>query len=113
MLYLIVWKVKYFQTRRGVFPVKDFVENQNLEIKTKFGKLVRLLINNGPLLRPPQSKKIAKDLYELRSSGNDPLRIFYTSKNKIYYLVHIFKKKSQKTPPRELKTALDRTREII
>jgi phage-related protein len=107
-----VWKVKFFKTGRGATPVLDFIENQDNRIKTKFGKLVRLLINNGPLLRPPQSKKIAKDLYELRSSGKDPLRIFYTSKDKIYYLIHIFKKKSQKTPPRELKTALDRIKEI-
>lgn len=107
------WEVKFYQTGRGAIPVSDFLEKQNLQIKTKFGKLVRLLINNGPFLKPPQSKKLAKNLYELRVSGKDPIRIFYTFKNQVYYLLHIFIKKSQKTPDRELKTAIDRMREII
>jgi len=107
------WRVKFFQSSRGRFPVLDFVEIQDVRIKTKFDKLVRLLISNGPFLKSPQSKKLAKGLYELRVSGKDPIRIFYTSKNGVYYLLHIFKKKSQKTPVRELRLAIDRMRDII
>lgn len=107
------WAVKFFQTSRGDFPVLTFIEKQDVGIKTKFGKLVRLLINNGPFLKPPQSKKLDKNLYELRVTGKNPFRIFYTSKNGTYYLLHIFKKKSQKTPTRELKTAIDRMKEIV
>lgn len=107
------WKVKFFQTKRGDFPVAEFIENQNIQIKTKFGKLVRLLINNGPFLNPSQSKKLANNLYELRVSGKDPIRVFYTSKGGVYYLLHVFMKKSQKTPARELKLSIDRMKDII
>jgi len=52
-------------------------------------------------------------LYELRISGRVEIRILYTVKNGEYYLLHAFKKKTQKTPSREIKTALDRIKEII
>lgn len=99
-----VWRVNFFQTKRGEFPVREFIEKQDHVTITKFGKLVRLLINNGPFLTPPQSKKLRANLYELRVTGKDPLRIFYTKGRDSYYLLHVFKKKTQKTPVRELKS---------
>jgi len=49
----------------------------------------------------------------LRVTGRDPLRIFYTKVKDSYYLLHVFKKKTQKTPSKELKIAIDRAKEII
>lgn len=108
-----MWKVKYFQTARGSIPVKDFVEKQHLDDKARIGKSIRLLINYGPFLKPPQIKKLQSGLYELRMKGRTQIRIFYTVKNGEYYLLHAFEKKSQKTPRREIKTALDRINELI
>jgi phage-related protein len=107
------WNVKFYQTKRGDIPVADFIEKQDQVLITKFDKLVHLLIDNGPFLKPPHSKKLFKNLYELRVTGRDPLRIFYTKGNDSYYLLHIFKKKTQKTPSKELKTAIDRAKDII
>lgn len=67
----------------------------------------------GPFLKPPDIKKIQNKLYELRIPGKTAIRIFYTVVQGEYYLLHAFKKKSQKTPTRELKVAIDRAREII
>ncbi|KKQ32252.1 MAG: hypothetical protein US48_C0029G0001, partial [Candidatus Levybacteria bacterium GW2011_GWA2_37_36] len=66
-----------------------------------------------PYLKPPYIKKVKNKLYELRISGKVAVRIFYTIKNGEYYLLHAFKKKSQKTPAKELKTALDRMGELV
>lgn len=107
------WNVKFYQTRRGDYPVADFVEKQDNVLITKFDKLVHLLIDNGPFLKPPQSKKLFKNLYELRVTGKDPLRVFYTKGENSYYLLHVFKKKTQKTPKKELKIAIDRVKDII
>ena len=74
---------------------------------------IRLLANNGPFLKPPYIKKLQGKLYELRMSGIVAIRIFYTIHNNEYYLLHAFKKKSQKTPAQEIKTALDRMRELV
>lgn len=109
----MAWKVKFFQTDRGQFPVKDFIEEQN---QSEFAKLIHsieLLESFGPFLKPPHSKKLQDNLYELRVSGKVAIRIFYTHINNEYYLLHALKKKSQKTPSKDIKIALDRQREII
>ncbi len=109
----MAWRVLFFQTARGDYPVKEFIEEQDKIIRTKIGLSIRLLINNGPYLKPPYIKKLQSKLYELRISGKVAIRIFYTMTNNEYYLLHAFKKKSQKTPAKELKVALDRMGDIV
>lgn len=109
----MAWKVKFFQTARGDYPVQEFIKEQDQSTQTKIIHSIRLLIDYGPFLKPPDIKKIQDKLYELRISGKVAIRIFYTTHNNEYYLLHAFKKKSQKTPTREIKTALDRIKEII
>ena len=104
----MAWRVKYFQSVRGDWPVKDFVEAQDKSTQTKITHSVRLLVDYGPLLKPPDIKKLQNKLYELRIPGKVSVRIFYTVAGGVYYLVHAFKKKTQKTPAKELKVALDR-----
>jgi phage-related protein len=73
---------------------------------------LELLNELGYLLRPPKSKMIMKNLYELRISGNLSVRIFYTFyKNKIFVL-HAFVKKSQKIPQQELKKVINILRHL-
>lgn len=109
----MAWKVLFFQITRGDFPVKNFIEEQDRVIRTKISLSILLLKNQGPFLKPPYIKKLQDKLYELRISGTSQIRIFYTIHNSEYYLLHAFKKKSQKTPAKELKTALDRMRELV
>lgn len=108
----MAWKVNFFQTSRGNYPVKDFIEEQDKSIQTKTARSIRLLIDYGPFLKPPDIKKLQDKLYELRVPGKSAIRIFYTVIGGEYYLVHGFKKKSQKTPGKELKVALQRVKEI-
>lgn len=107
------WKVKFFQTARGDYPVKDFIEEQDETTYAKIIHAIELLKNNGPFLKPPYAKKLQSNLYELRISGKIAIRIFYTIENNEYRLLHSFKKKTQKTPTKEIKTALDRMLKII
>lgn len=107
------WKVNFFQTARGDSPVKDFMKEQDENTYAKILSSIVLLRNGGPFLKPPYIKKLQDKLYELRISGVSAIRIFYTFKNGEYYLLHVFKKKSQKIPSKELKIAIDRIREIV
>lgn len=109
----MAWKVKFFQTARGDWPVRDFIEAQDNASYAKALHSTRLLANNGPFLKPPQIKKLQNKLYELRISGVVAIRIFYTVYNNEFYLLHAFKKKSDKTPPQEIKTALDRMKDLV
>jgi len=107
-----VWKIRYFQTARGEYPVKEFIEAQNLPIRAKIGKSIGLLRSYGPYLKPPQMKKLQRDLFELRVSGKVAIRIFYSVIKREFYLLHAFKKKSEKTPAKEIKIAIDRAKEL-
>ncbi|MEK7502802.1 MAG: type II toxin-antitoxin system RelE/ParE family toxin [Patescibacteria group bacterium] len=109
----MAWKVLFFQTARGDSPVKEFLQEQDKTTYMKLIHAIELLENGGPFLKPPYIKKLQNKLYELRISGNAAIRIFYTIINGEYYLLHAFKKKSQKTPSKEIKIALDRMRELV
>ena len=107
------WRVKFFQTSRGDYPVKEFIGEQNEATYAKIIHAIGLLATNGPYLKPPYIKKFYQKLYELRISGKIAVRIFYSVFKGEYYLLHAFKKKTEKTPKKELKIALDRMKELI
>ena len=71
-------------------------------------KVIDLLSIYGPMLTPPYSKKITKYISELRTSGKSPIRILYCRKYTSFVLLHIFKKKTNKLPLKELKLAESR-----
>ena len=107
------WKIRFFLTSRGDSLVADFIEEQDLATQTKITHTIELLETYGYQLKPPYSKKVYDGLYELRISGKVAIRIFYTFYKNEFFLLHVFKKKSQKLPMREIQTALDRKKELI
>jgi phage-related protein len=109
----MTWKVLFFQTARGDYPVAKFAREQDSITRAKIVSSIELLKNHGPLLKPPYIKKIQNKLYELRISGKIAVRIFYTIYNGEFYLLHAFKKKTEKTPKYELEVALDRLRNYV
>jgi len=61
----------------------------------------------------PYSKKLTKNLYELRISGKVSLRIIYTQIDQFYVLLHAFQKKTNQTPKKEIQTAESRRLTLI
>lgn len=110
---IMAWKVKFFQTSRGDYPVKEFIEQQDDTTYAKTLHAIKLLSNNGPFLKPPYIKKMQDKLYELRISGTVAIRIFYTIYNNEYYLLHAFMKKKDRTPTKEIKIAVDRIKDLV
>ena len=53
-------------------------------------------------------KKLTDKLYELRIRGKQEVRIIYVFRKQIIYLLHAFKKQTQKTPEKEIKIARSR-----
>lgn len=107
------WKVFYFQYKPSHSPIKEFIDRQDIKTQTRIEQSINLLKVNGPFLKPPFIKKLQNKLYELRIQGQASIRIFYTIKKNTYYLLHAFKKKSQKIPLRDLKVAIDRMKNLI
>jgi len=75
---------------------------------SKAFRYISLLEAFGHTLSMPYSKKITTHLYELRIRGQQELRILYCFHNNQAIILHTFIKKSQKTPSKEIKTAVKR-----
>jgi len=110
------FEIKFYYDSKGSSPIEEFLQelkrsNQLLAEHTfkALGKLRYRFYHTEPL-----SKYIEPGLWEVRvRSGTNILRIFYTfNKGKIVLLLHIFIKKGQKTPRKELGIARKRLREI-
>lgn len=106
------WDVVLFETSRGECPVEEFLNLQQKSAKVKIGHLFDLLTKHGHMLGVPHAKRLMPDLYELRVRGKEELRIFYTFRKKEVILLHAFKKQTQKTPHKEIDTALKRMQNL-
>jgi phage-related protein len=100
------WKVVYFESARRERFVKEFIDKQRLGVRAKYAGMIDFLKKYGPFLSGKYTKKLKKNLYELRITRKEQIRVFYTVRQREIILLHAFKKKTQKTPLKEMKTAL-------
>ena len=106
------FEISFYKDKSGNSPIEEFlrelkrINNSLAEQALKgLGKL-----KNRAYHKEPLSKYLESGLWELRiRAGTDILRIIYTfSKGRIIILLHVFIKKQQKTPRKEIETALSR-----
>lgn len=103
-------KIEFFEDENGKSDVLDFLEE--IRLKSKNNKnyriqyrqimfYINLLKENGSTLNSNIMKNIDEDIWELRP-GYNRVFYFYYDKSETYVLLHHFRKKSQKTPKREI-----------
>ncbi len=107
------WSVKTYESPSGDKPVEEFLNSLDEKVRLKISRTFELLEQFGLEGAYPHAKKIiGTPLWELRIIGSDSIRIFYvTVTGKIFLLLHGFKKKSQKTPAKEISIAQKRLNE--
>ena len=103
------YNIIFYEKQNGESEIWNFLEE--LRIKSATNKdariqynqallCIELLKNNGTRLPSNISKHIDKDIWELRPGKN---RIFYFyCDNNSFVLLHSFRKRSNKTPRREI-----------
>ena len=107
-----MYTVEFYETRDGQCPVWEFLEN--LRIKSASNKdariqhkqaslYIELLQQNGTHLNDNITKHLEDGIWELRPGNNRVFYFFY--ENNTFVLLHQFRKKSQKTPKREIEKA--------
>lgn len=70
---------------------------------------LEILDEFGEKIRPPRSKRVAKNVYELRILANLSVRIFYTFHQNNIWILHAFIKKSHRIPLiKELELVINR-----
>lgn len=110
------FKILFYKDNKGLSPIEEYLSvlansNEPLVAKAQNGieKLRYRQYHQEPL-----SKYIEPGLWELRIiAGSNILRILYTFRERrVIILLHIFIKKQQKAPVRELEIARKRLQEI-
>ncbi len=86
--------------------IEQFIRSLEKPIIAKTLRVIDLLEGFGSKLGMPHSKKVEKNLFELRVCSIQEIRIFYTFHKNFVVLLHGFIKKSQRIPKRELNVAL-------
>lgn len=106
----MVWKIECYLDARGRNPVEEFIRSLTGPEQAILRARIAFLSEVGNRAREPLSKSLGKGLFELRTKSS---RIVYCFKpGSVIVLLHGFTKKSQRTPQRELQTALNRMEEI-
>lgn len=110
------FEIIFYKDDKGNNPIEEFLlklSESNLRLVFRTREAIDKLRNRA-YHKEPFSKYIEPDLWELRvKSGTDILRIFYTfEKGRIIILLHVFIKKKQKAPVKELEITRKRLNEV-
>ncbi len=108
-------EIQFYQTSRKKYPILKFIKtlpkSHQKKIASKIDRLERYGLQNSiciGIVKKIQGQKY-KGLYELLVNYDKCFyRITFYIKNGKYCLIHAFKKKSNKTPIKELKKSISR-----
>lgn len=100
--------VMLYETSNGDCPVQDFLDSLDDKMAAKMYGMIKLLEEYGPALRRPYSEHLQNGIFELRAkvSSNITRVLYFFYVNKKIILTNGFVKKTQKTPKKELLTAM-------
>ncbi len=111
--------INFYEKQAGSIPVLDFIESLPAKHRAKVYREIDLLEQFGINLTYPHTQKMEgekyKKLWELRIKfGSDISRVFYFAHiNNTFVLLHGFVKKSNKTPSKELNTAITNMNDFL
>jgi phage-related protein len=104
------WAVEFLDE-----DVKAKIDAMPLDIQASFKRIVELIQSHGlERVREPYVKHLEGPLWEMRMKGKAGIAraVYVTAVGRRVVIVHVFEKKTQKTPRREIDTALKRAKEV-
>ncbi|HEY1378153.1 MAG TPA: type II toxin-antitoxin system RelE/ParE family toxin [Gemmataceae bacterium] len=83
-------------------------------LQARYVHLTERMLAFGPDLGMPHTRAMGQGLFELRMKGKEGIgRVFFCIRpSRRIMMLHAFAKKSAKTPPKDLKVARKRMREV-
>ena len=106
------FEVVFFESANGRQPVREFILELTKQDKKELGADIRSVQMGFPM-GLPLVRKIAAGLWEIRSILKDGIcRVFFTISGNNIILLHVFSKKTKKTPLNELSIANERLKEF-
>ena len=107
-----MYNIEFYETSEGISELWEFLDhlqqraltNKDARIQhTQISLYIQLLADHGTRLGENIMKHLEEDIWELRPGYNRVL--FFYHKDNTYVLLHHFRKKTQKTPRREIDKA--------
>jgi phage-related protein len=95
--------------------IKAALDAFPLDIRASFQRIVELIQANGlERVHEPYLKHVEGPLWEMRLKGKSGIAraVYVTASGMRIIVVHVFAKKTEKTPRREIIQALKRAREV-
>lgn len=104
-----IWKITFFNE-----VVKNDVLSMPRGIRVRFLGLIEIMQKHGPDLGMPHTRALGRGLFEIRAKSMEGVgRYFYcTLLQDEIIILHCFLKKTQKTPDRHMKLAIQRMNEV-
>lgn len=107
-----MFNIEFYEKANGECDVWNFLEvlrkkaQKNKDARIQFKQIslyIELLQENGTYLPNNITKYLQDDIWELRP-GNNRVLYFFVKEN-TFVLLHVFRKKTQKTPKKEIEKA--------
>jgi phage-related protein len=106
----VKWSVEFLDNE-----VRDSLFALPLDMRAAFERITHLIEDYGlAAMREPYVKHLEGPVWEMRMKGRDGIAraAYITVREKRVVVVHVFRKKTQKTPRRDIETALRRAKEV-
>jgi phage-related protein len=106
----MIWSIEYYHQ-----TIEQAILRLPPGLLARYLRLTDLMLEFGPNLGMPHTRAMGEGLCELRVKGQEGIaRVFYcTVVQRRIVMLHVFIKKSQKTPKRELEIAKHRLQEVL
>jgi len=114
-----IWKkyfdIEFYETLRKRSPGTDFIDSQDKRDQAVLLAVLGNIRDDGFNAKGCQFRQLEGKLWEVKiKSFSGGYRFLYvTIQINLLFILHAFKKKTQKTPKNELYTARKRLREIL
>lgn len=104
------WSVEFLDA-----AVKSALYELPVDMRASFERIVHLIEDYGLAgMREPYVKHLEGPLWEMRLKGRDGIAraVYIAIRERRVVVVHVFRKKTQKTPRRDIEAALRRAKEV-
>jgi phage-related protein len=104
-------EVRFYRAASGAEPVREYLRGLSLDERRMVGAALRALQTSGLTAPGLVTRQLDGKLWEIKASDQ---RVFYcVAVGPVVWLLHAYRKASQKAPRRELVLAKARMEEVL
>jgi phage-related protein len=116
MLTKMEFSIEFYESAKGKCPPQEFLDQLKKSDPDDFAAVMAGLtkLRNRYYHRPPLSKPLGEDLFELRHVGKLNTRMLYFfMKGRRIIIVHGIRNKAMEIPYRDLRISMERKRDLL